>query len=50
MPFLAEEHIDIPSTDLLSWMFDQETYDANKPVIRIADKHEWHKLTTADIH
>jgi hypothetical protein len=32
MPFLAEEHIDIPTTDLLSWMFDEQTYDADKPV------------------
>lgn len=32
MPFLAEEHITIPSTDLLSWMFDKQTYDADKPV------------------
>ena len=32
MPFLAEEHIDIPTTDLLSWMFDGQTYDADKPV------------------
>jgi len=32
MPFLAEEHITIPSTDLLSWMFDKQTYDAEKPV------------------
>ncbi len=32
MPFLAEEHIDIPTTDLLSWMFDQQSYDADEPV------------------
>lgn len=32
MPFLAEEHIAIPTTDLLSWMFDKQTYDADKPV------------------
>lgn len=32
MPFLAEEHIEIPTTDLLSWMFDKQTYDAEKPV------------------
>ncbi|KAF1932209.1 4-coumarate-CoA ligase [Didymella exigua CBS 183.55] len=35
MPFLAEEHIDIPTTDLLSWMFDRQTYDADKPVMMI---------------
>jgi hypothetical protein len=33
MPFLAEEHIDIPATDLLSWMFDRQTYDDEKPVM-----------------
>ncbi|KAF2626836.1 acetyl-CoA synthetase-like protein [Macroventuria anomochaeta] len=32
MPFLAEEHIDIPMTDLLSWMFDEQKYDADKPI------------------
>lgn len=33
MPFLAEEHIVIPSTDLLSWIFDAQTYDADKAVM-----------------
>ena len=32
MPFLAEEHIDIPSRDLLSWIFDEQPYDEEKPV------------------
>ena len=32
MPFLAEEHIDIPATDLLSWMFGKQKYDTEKPV------------------
>ncbi|KAJ4287275.1 hypothetical protein N0V90_012673 [Kalmusia sp. IMI 367209] len=32
MPFLAEEHINIPTKDLLSWMFDDQTYDPNQPV------------------
>lgn len=40
MPFLAEEHIDIPKTDLLSWMFDGQTYDAEKPVIDSTDNHD----------
>ncbi|KAG9201606.1 hypothetical protein G6514_005613 [Epicoccum nigrum] len=32
MPFLAEERIDIPTIDLLSWMFDAQTYDKNKAI------------------
>lgn len=32
MPFLAEEHIDVPNKDLLSWMFDDPKYDQNAPV------------------
>ncbi|KAF2464098.1 4-coumarate-CoA ligase-like protein [Lindgomyces ingoldianus] len=32
MPFLAEEHIAIPNKDLLSWMFDGQTYDQDKPI------------------
>jgi len=32
MPFLAQEHIGIPNKDLLSWMFDEQVYDADKPV------------------
>lgn len=32
MPFLAKEHIAIPNKDLLSWMFDDQTYDENVPV------------------
>jgi len=32
MPFLAEEHISIPSQDLLSWMFDNQTYNQDAPV------------------
>jgi 4-coumarate--CoA ligase len=31
-PFLADEHIDIPNKDLLSWMFDEQKYDVDKPV------------------
>jgi len=37
MPFLAEEHIDIPTTDLLSWMFDKQRYDADKPVKALSE-------------
>ncbi|ORY15061.1 4-coumarate-CoA ligase-like protein [Clohesyomyces aquaticus] len=32
MPFLAEEHIAIPNKDLLSWMFDDQKYDQDKPI------------------
>ncbi|KAH6533116.1 hypothetical protein HBI81_083160 [Parastagonospora nodorum] len=32
MPFLAEEHISIPDQDLLSWMFDTQTYDQDAPI------------------
>jgi len=32
MPFLAEEDISIPNQDLLSWMFDNQTYDQDAPV------------------
>jgi hypothetical protein len=35
MPFLAQEQIPIPSKDLLSWMFDEQKYDADKPVSTI---------------
>lgn len=36
MPFLAEEHIEVSTTDLLSWMFDKQNYDSNKPVSMMA--------------
>jgi hypothetical protein len=39
MPFLAEEHIDIPTTDLLSWMFDAQTYDTYKAVMLLISVH-----------
>jgi 4-coumarate--CoA ligase len=32
MPFLAEQHINVPNKDLLSWMFDNQTYDQDAPV------------------
>ncbi|KAF2118196.1 4-coumarate-CoA ligase-like protein [Lophiotrema nucula] len=32
MPFLAEEFIDVPNKDLLSWMFDDQQYDPDRPV------------------
>ncbi|EME43734.1 hypothetical protein DOTSEDRAFT_62337 [Dothistroma septosporum NZE10] len=32
MPFLAEQHMDIPSTDLLSWYFDSPQFDQDRPL------------------
>lgn len=32
MPFLAETHVPIPNQDLLSWMFDNSSYDEDIPV------------------
>lgn len=32
MPYLAKEHVDIPSKDLLSWTFDDIKYDWDEPV------------------
>jgi hypothetical protein len=32
MPFLAETHVPIPNQDLLSWMFDNPSYDIDMPV------------------
>jgi hypothetical protein len=32
MPFLAERKLPIPTKDLLSWTFDEPTYDVDKPV------------------
>jgi long-subunit acyl-CoA synthetase (AMP-forming) len=32
MPFLAAEHLPIPTKDLLSWMFDDIKYDIDKPL------------------
>ncbi|KAF2750804.1 4-coumarate-CoA ligase-like protein [Sporormia fimetaria CBS 119925] len=32
MPFLAQEHVPIPAKDLLSWIFDEQTYDPDKPI------------------
>ena len=51
MPFLAEEHIDIPTTDLLSWMFDAQTYDADKAVmllicVRRLTGTDWSRYTS----
>jgi hypothetical protein len=33
MVFLATEHRDLPTKDLLSWIFDEPGYDPNKPVL-----------------
>ncbi|KAK7529421.1 hypothetical protein IWX49DRAFT_586224 [Phyllosticta citricarpa] len=32
MPFLAKEHIDVPTKDLLSWYFDDPEYNHDDPV------------------
>ena len=32
MPFLAKVHASIPNTDILSWSFDQITYDQDQPI------------------
>ncbi|KAF1997783.1 acetyl-CoA synthetase-like protein [Amniculicola lignicola CBS 123094] len=32
MPFLAQEHVDIPTEDILSWMFDNPKYDLDSPM------------------
>ena len=32
MPFLANEHIHIPTQDILSWIFDDLSYDWDEPV------------------
>jgi non-ribosomal peptide synthetase component E (peptide arylation enzyme) len=32
MPFLAKEHVPIPAEDLLSWIFDNLSYDWDTPV------------------
>lgn len=32
MPFLAEETFKVPNKDLLSWIFDEQKHDVDKPV------------------
>lgn len=32
MPFLAKEHYPVPTKDLLSWTFDDLSYDWDDPV------------------
>jgi hypothetical protein len=49
MPFLAEEHIVIPTTDLLSWMFDKQTYNADDPVGHMKHKINVLNLNIADL-
>lgn len=34
--FQAEASLDVPDTDLLSWMFDAPSYDLNRTVLRHA--------------
>ncbi|KAH7405805.1 4-coumarate-CoA ligase [Phaeosphaeria sp. MPI-PUGE-AT-0046c] len=38
MPFLAKEHIPIPTKDILSWMYDDPVYDQDTPVF--IDAHD----------
>jgi hypothetical protein len=40
MVFLATEHRDLPTKDLLSWIFDEPSYDPNKPVLSPPEKRE----------
>ena len=32
MPFLAKDHVDIPTKDILSWIFDDLSYDQDDPI------------------
>ncbi|KAJ4374200.1 hypothetical protein N0V83_002941 [Neocucurbitaria cava] len=32
MPFLAKEHVPIPTKDILSWMYDEPLYDQDRPI------------------
>ena len=32
MPFLAKQHVQVPTKDLLSWIFDDIKYDWDKPM------------------
>ena len=32
MPFLAQEHLDIPTKDILSWYFDDPKLDQDEPI------------------
>jgi hypothetical protein len=47
MPLLAQDRIAIPNKDLLSWMFDEQAFDADTPVcgqlmcdVRLTDERE----------
>jgi hypothetical protein len=33
MVFLATEYRELPTKDLISWIFDEPNYDPNKPVL-----------------
>lgn len=46
MPFLAQEHVPIPTTDLLSWMLDSPKYDVDEPVRTLPDDIMVHVLMT----
>jgi hypothetical protein len=49
MPFLAEEHVPIPTKDLLSWAFDDLSYDWDEPVCSCANRHYQPKTTFPQI-
>jgi hypothetical protein len=40
MPFLAKEHVPIPTKDLLSWAFDDLSYDWDEPVRHQNHRHQ----------
>ncbi|KAF2101590.1 amp dependent CoA ligase [Rhizodiscina lignyota] len=40
MPFFAEEHVQIPTQDILSWIFDRLPYDPDKKIYIDASKPE----------
>lgn len=54
MPFLANEHIDVPNKDILSWIFDDISYDWDKPVsdIRYYARDTWRCIysSLADVY
>jgi 4-coumarate--CoA ligase len=44
MPFLAKEHVPIPTKDLLSWAFDDLSYDWDEPVSYTNRHHHQQKI------
>lgn len=45
MPFLAQEHHQIPNKDILSWMFDDITYDLDDPLYINAEHPEENRIS-----